>query len=256
MRTIQTIALSVLVSLAAASNAFADVQLSIQDGLVSISAKNATVRQILAEWAKIGQTQIVNLERIPGDPITIELKNISEERALDVLLRMVSGYMAAPRAVAVANASRFDRIIVLPTSAAPTTSARESAREAMSANVTAPSAYSQPAPYGHQPAPTPVVQPQPAEADANDAADNQQASSVVVAMPTEIPTPASPAVTGSNMRQQLETVDPRHFKLPPGLLQGGVAMPPTGAVAPQGVARPGIIVQPPPQPGQPPIIRQ
>lgn len=250
MRTIPTVALSVLVSLAAASNAFADVQLSIRDGQVSISAKNATVRQILAEWAKVGQTKIVNLERIPGDPITIELKDISEERALAVLLRMVSGYMAAPRAVAVANASIFDRIIVLPTSAPPPTPAREAA---VTANVSAPSAYSQPTPYPPHPQP-PIAQPEPAEA-VNDTADDQQAPSVVVAMPTQIPTPTQ-AVTGSNMRQALETVDPRHFKLPPGLLQGGVAMPPTGAVAPPGVARPGIIVQPTPQPGQPPIIRQ
>jgi len=32
------------------------LQLTIQDGRVSLIAKDATVRQILAEWARIGQT--------------------------------------------------------------------------------------------------------------------------------------------------------------------------------------------------------
>ena len=42
-----------------------------------------------------------------------------EGQALDVLLRSVSGYMAAPRATAAANLSMFDRVIVMPTSATP-----------------------------------------------------------------------------------------------------------------------------------------
>jgi hypothetical protein len=40
--------------------------LSIHDGRVSIVAKDATVRQILTEWARVGRTKIVNVERIPG----------------------------------------------------------------------------------------------------------------------------------------------------------------------------------------------
>jgi len=86
---------------------------------VSIIAKDATVRQILTEWARVGQTKIVNVERIPGGPVTLELKNVPEEQALDVLLRSVSGFMAAPRPQQVATLSRFDRIVVMPTSVAP-----------------------------------------------------------------------------------------------------------------------------------------
>jgi len=108
-----------VVSLLTASAAFADVQLQLQNGRVSIVAKDATVRQILTEWARVGQTKVVNVERIPGGPLTLELSNIPEAQALDVLLRSVSGYMAAPRATAVANLSVFDRIIVMPTVAAP-----------------------------------------------------------------------------------------------------------------------------------------
>jgi hypothetical protein len=80
-------------------------------------ATNATVRQILTEWARVGQTKIVNVERIPGGPLTLQFANVPEQDALDVLLRAVTGYMAAPRAVQVANLSRYDRILVLPTAA-------------------------------------------------------------------------------------------------------------------------------------------
>src|SRR5947208_12216954 len=98
----------------AVSTASADVNLTMQNGRVSLVAKDATVRQILTEWARVGQTKIVNVERIPGGPITLELKDVPEQEALEVLLRSVSGYMAAPRATVVANASAFDRIIVMP----------------------------------------------------------------------------------------------------------------------------------------------
>src|SRR5256885_4954198 len=90
----------VLLSAAAAS---ADVQLSMQNGRVTIVAKDASVRQILTEWARVGHTKIVNIERIPGGPMTLELRNVPESQALEVLLRTLSGYIAAPRAVDAAN---------------------------------------------------------------------------------------------------------------------------------------------------------
>ena len=49
-----------------ASPAFAELRLTIDNGRVSIVAKDATVRQILTEWARVSQTKIVNVERIPG----------------------------------------------------------------------------------------------------------------------------------------------------------------------------------------------
>ena len=68
------------------------------DGRVSIVAKDATLRQILAEWAKVGQTKILNGDRVPGGPLTLQLNNVPEAQALDTLLRTVSGYLASPRA--------------------------------------------------------------------------------------------------------------------------------------------------------------
>src|SRR5580765_7468597 len=123
--TLKPLAICAAACLLAASTASADVHLTMQNGRVSIVAKDATLRQILTEWARVGQTKIVNVERIPGGPMSIELNNVPESQALDVLLRTMSGYIAATREVDVATLSRFDRIIVLPTlaGARPPTSA-------------------------------------------------------------------------------------------------------------------------------------
>ena len=67
-----------------------------------------------------GGTTIVNGERVPGPPVTLELQDVSEQQALDIVLRGVSGYLVAPRETAVAGASAFDRIFILPTSSRPT----------------------------------------------------------------------------------------------------------------------------------------
>jgi hypothetical protein len=122
MRPFQTFVLAGFTLLALAGfapAASADVQLSVHDGRVTIVAKDATVRQILTEWARVGRIKIVNVERIPGGPMTLELKDVPETEALDVLLRTLSGYMAAPRVAYTPDASQFDAIIVMPTAAPP-----------------------------------------------------------------------------------------------------------------------------------------
>ncbi len=114
----KTATIGVVAWLFAVTTASAEVQLTIQNGRVSLVAKDATVRQILTEWARVGDTKIVNIERVPGGPVTLELTNVPEAQALDVVLRSLSGYIAAPRPVEAANLSRFDRIILMPTLAA------------------------------------------------------------------------------------------------------------------------------------------
>ena len=85
--------------LCAVSTASADVQLTMQNGRVSIVAKDATVRQILTEWARVGQTKIVNVERVPGGPMTLELhqraRGAGARRAAALAERL--HHRAAPR---------------------------------------------------------------------------------------------------------------------------------------------------------------
>ncbi|MBF8299669.1 MAG: hypothetical protein HW394_39 [Acidobacteria bacterium] len=95
------------------------VKLQFNSGQVTLSAQNAPVRVILAEWARLGGATIVNGDRVAGPPVTLELTGVSERQALDIVLRSVAGYMLAPRRAGSPGASAFDRILILPTSAAP-----------------------------------------------------------------------------------------------------------------------------------------
>ena len=94
------------------------VKLEFREGRVNLSAQNAPLRTVLAEWTRLGGTRIVNGERVPGGPLTLELTNVTERQAIDVLLRNAAGYMAAPRAAGSSAASTLASIHILPTSVA------------------------------------------------------------------------------------------------------------------------------------------
>ena len=219
--------------LVAVSTASADVQLTMKDGRVSLRAKDATVRQILTEWAKIGQTKIVNVERVPGGPVTLELINVTESEALDVILRPLGGYITAPRPVDVANLSHFDRIILMPTLA--------TARPATTAG------------------PAPVFQQAPQfnnQVPVDDGDDDKP-----------VPPPGAPPIRGPvfNNFPQPQVVNPPPAQPGQGMSNqtpgGGQPVPPPPApsatpTAPYGgVSVPGMVAPPPPgapgTPGQP-----
>ena len=207
-----------------ASAANADVQVLLNNGRVSIVAKDATVRQILSEWARVGQTRIVNVDRIPGGPLTLELRDVPEGQALDVLLKSVSGYMAAPRQTAVANLSVFDRIMVMPTAASPK-----------------PAASAQSAPAFQQPQFQQPVAPRDDDADdppPNVQAPNQPRGPVFNAFPP-------PQIGGPN--QAVGTPGNPVAQPAAPVPFGGTPSAPAGG----GVAVPGMMTQPPPQQVQP-----
>ncbi len=232
--------------LLAGAPAFADVQVTMQDGKVSVIAKDATLRQIMSEWARVGQTKVVNVERIPGGPLTLELKNVTEDQALEILMRPLSGYMAAPRALRSPNLSKFDRILVMPTVAA--------ARAAATASSAPPPTFQAP----------PTFQPPQAQPDDNDEQAQPQPQ------PGQVPPGRGPVFTAF---PQPQTVNPnvvpgqgQTFVPPPGLTMPGSAVPqqqqpqqpvmaPSAVpTAPVGVAVPGMVVPTPqqPAPGQNP----
>lgn len=235
-----------IVCLAFGSAASAEVRLTIQDGRVSLVAKDATLRQILAEWARVGQTRIVNGDRVPGGPVTLQLTNVSEEQALDTLLRSLTGYVAAPRPTMAANLSRFDRIVVMPTIAA-------AAVPSAAAAGPTPAIYPQPG------MPTPFMQPgqpQPIPGVTDDQDDDR-------------PPSARGPVFNTFPAPQVVAPQPQNYypMTTPGVVpptQGPLVLPQPNAAnpnmipqtapypgAPAGVATPGMIVQPQ-QPGQQP----
>jgi hypothetical protein len=234
IKALQTLLFVAASWMALPSAVFADVHVTMQNGRVSVVAKDATIRQILTEWARVGQTKIVNVERIPGGPITLELNNVPESTALEVLLRAMSGYIAAPRAVEAANLSRYDRIIVMPTLA--------SARPAVSS--TPPPVFQQP---------TPQYTPPVADDDAD---DEQPAPNVAVPGGNRGPVfntfPQGTTVAPQNRQNfgqqpfmpQPQVQDPN---TPPPVAQPGFQ--PSAPYG--GVAVPGMVAPVPQQPGQP-----
>jgi hypothetical protein len=110
------LALAVLATLP--PSASAEVSLQLRDGRVTLLAREAPIQQVLGEWARKGHTKIVNLERVAGPLLTLELRNLPEGKALAILLRSAAGYIAAPRAVPMPNGSIYDRILILPSSRA------------------------------------------------------------------------------------------------------------------------------------------
>ena len=96
-----------------------ELTLTFKDGRVTLKAVDTPLRQVLQEWARLGQTRIVGLEKVAGGPLTLELVNIPEKQALEILLRPIAGYMAAQRqGPGAPTISRFDRLALLPTSVA------------------------------------------------------------------------------------------------------------------------------------------
>jgi hypothetical protein len=96
-----------------------DLKLTIGNGRATLVANDVPLRQILAEWARLGQTTIVNADKLNGPSMTLELVDRPEREVLEVLLKSASGYIAAQRMVSIANASVFDRVMILPVSKGP-----------------------------------------------------------------------------------------------------------------------------------------
>jgi hypothetical protein len=98
------------------------VQLTIRDGRVWLNTDGATAGEILAEWARVGQTSIANGERVQSGPLTLQLDGALEADALDIVLRSAGGFVAVDRApgaqLAAPSLSRYARVVVVPGSAA------------------------------------------------------------------------------------------------------------------------------------------
>jgi hypothetical protein len=207
-------------------------------GRVTVSAKNATVGQILAEWARVGQTKIVNPERAGGGVLTIELTNVPEVEAIETILRSAGGYVLAPRRAEMANASLYDRILILPQSS-PVSAARPAAATLPPSR---PGAPTPPRPFA-PPVPGQVAVPQTAQDDNDDPADRQ---------PAGAPPNVRPPVFNTFPQAAPQRTDPPAPPAPTTTvtMPVGVAVPGMMVPAPQPAGQPGVAAQP--QPSQQP----
>ncbi len=232
-RTLLFIALSFL---AAAPAAAQQVKLTFQDGLVSLDATSVPIRPILNEWSKLGGTKVIGSERITGAPLTLKLIDVPESQALEIILRSVAGYMAAPRHAGT-GASRYDRILVMATSAAPPAAANTGAAPRQ--------LQPNPAFAGTQRFVPPQRQQQQADED-EDEEDPNPPNPPVFTFPQQ-PGSVQPGVFNQNGQQPM-IVNPPMMQP-----QGGaptISYPTPGVTAPFGSSTPGSINAPPQPPGQ------
>jgi hypothetical protein len=108
-------ALPVLLLLSTLTASAQDLALEIENGRVRLDVRNVPVRTILEEWARIGHTTIINSASITGGPVTLQLIDVPERGALEVLLRDVSGYILKPREDEFGK-SLYEQILILPPS--------------------------------------------------------------------------------------------------------------------------------------------
>ena len=90
------------------------LDVSFNEGKVSIVAENVTLAEILAEWSRKGGSRFVDAEKLPRTPVMLtEFKDQPEGEVLRTLLREAPGYGAVMRAEAAGGASRVQTVFIL-----------------------------------------------------------------------------------------------------------------------------------------------
>jgi hypothetical protein len=113
------IALSVTAAAAQTPALERTLQLSFDaDGNVNLAARNVTVREVLAEWARQCGCYIVNADRLPGGPMPmlIQFEHQPQGLVLESLLRQAAGYALTPQRAESRSISNFETIYILATS--------------------------------------------------------------------------------------------------------------------------------------------
>ena len=221
------------------------LQLTMQDGRVTLIAQDVPLRQILAEWARIGQTKIINAEKLSGPAMTLQLVNKSEREALDILLRSAAGYMAAARPVGTTGVSAYDRITILASSRAPAATA-------------APLLQQQQQPFQRQP--VPVADDDDEPVNVNVPPQMPQQAPVISPFPGAPPQPnvmptnqnPASALEGYQQRFQQPGMSPNQQIGAPPMAQP-MTSPVPGVLPPQPIAPGGV--QNPYQQVQPSVVR-
>lgn len=240
--------LTIALSLAVAASAQAqELKLAFNAGHVSIDATSVPVRTILAEWSKLGGTKVVGADRIAGAPLTLKLLDMPEAQALEIILRNVAGYMAAPRVADAGTASMYDRILVLATSSAPA-----------STTATRPGNPTPGPTAGTQRFIPPRAVVQPADEDNEPEDEPERPNQPVFTFPQPgqngFPQPGNFGPQGAVMPSGITT---NPYANGPSSITINPTAPPAAMPGPTGFGvvgapTPGMIQQPPaPQPGQP-----
>jgi hypothetical protein len=222
-----------------------EVKVSFSNGLVTLVATDASPRQILTEWARLGQVRVTNIERLAGAPVSLQLKDVSEAQALETVLRGTVGYVAAPRQAAAGSGglSRYDRIVLMPgvAPAAPAASSAPASQMMNRGRIGLPmfdTNDDSDEPFVPRGMPTPAPTGMPGRV----MMPGQSVSPGQITMPATStrPVPSSPFDDGAGQNAQPGAMTPN-----PGRMPTPAATP--GAPTP-GAATPGVVTAAPPAP--------
>jgi hypothetical protein len=86
------------------------------NGLVTLIANGATLREILSEWSRQGGSTFVNAERLTGAPQTLQFEHQAETVVMSSLLRQAAGFVVGPRREGTRGASSVEVVYILATS--------------------------------------------------------------------------------------------------------------------------------------------
>jgi hypothetical protein len=183
-----------------------NLELTMHNGRVTIIARDVPLRDILQEWSRVGQTRIVNADKLDGPPLTLQLVNQSERDALDILLRSAAGYIAASRPADRPGPSSFDRITILASSHAPAGTAVAAAAAPPQPVASAPA----PVYNADDDAPMPVAQPSAPHNVQQSAQQGSQQGSPLGGMQSAPRQPYTAVMPqGRAMNAQLEITQPK-----------------------------------------------
>ena len=88
------------------------------NGVMSLAATNASLREILTEWTRKGGTPFVGAERLTGANLSLQFDHKSETEVIASLLRGASGYVVRDRLTPSNLASNTEVVYILATSTA------------------------------------------------------------------------------------------------------------------------------------------
>lgn len=110
-RTLALTSLALIAALTPGAAAGQSLLLQLHEGLVTLDAKDVSIRQILDEWARVGGVTLVNADALASTPTSIVLNGVPEREALATLLRETHGYMLGERRSGVVE--QIDRIFIV-----------------------------------------------------------------------------------------------------------------------------------------------
>ena len=89
-------------------------------GLVSLTATNISLREILTEWTRKGGTIFQGHDRLAAAPLTLQYEHRPEIEVMNSLLRGAAGVVMAPRDQIVANGTSGLGIVFITATSSPT----------------------------------------------------------------------------------------------------------------------------------------